>query len=156
MNITATLIGQSITFILFVLFCMKFVWPALLSVMEAREKRIADGLENAEKADKDMELAKKKASEHLKEAKAQSASIVEQANKRANQIVDEAKGKAEEAAQQIKIAAQAELDRDVSQAREQLRSQVASLVLVGAEKVLGEAIDASASSAMLDKLAAEL
>ena len=75
MNITATLIGQSITFLVFVLFCMKYVWPALLSVMEAREKRIAEGLESAEKASKDLELAKQKAAQQLKEAKEQAAAI---------------------------------------------------------------------------------
>ncbi len=156
MNITATLIGQMVTFAIFVLFCMKYVWPALINVMETREKRIADGLDAADRADKDLELAKKKASEELKEAKSQAANIVDQANKRANQIVEDAKAKAEDAAAQIKVAAEAELARDVSQAREKLRSQVSSLVLVGAEKVLGEALDAKAHGAILDKLAAEL
>ena len=156
MNITATLIGQSITFLLFVFFCMKYVWPPLLSVMEAREKRIADGLDAADRASKDLELAKNKVVEQLKEAKTQAASIVEQANKRASQIIDEAKGKAEEAADQLKAAAHAEIDREVSQAREKLRGQVAHLVLVGTEKVLGEKVDAKSHTAMLDKLASEL
>jgi len=92
----------------------------------------------------------------MKAAKEQAAGIIEQANKRANQIVEEAKVKAEDAALQIESAAKAELEREVAQAREQLRGQVANLVIVGAEKVLGEAVDASAHTAMLDKLAAEL
>ena len=156
MNINLTLVGQSLTFLFFVFFCMKFVWPALISLMEEREKRIAQGLDNADKADKDLALAKQQAIAQVKEAKDQAAIIVDAANKRAGQIVEEAKKQAAVEAERIKTAAQADIDREIMQAREQLRGKVASLVLVGAEKVLGASIDASAHNQMLDKLAAEL
>ena len=156
MNINLTLIGQSLTFIVFVLFCMKYVWPALISIMEEREKRISDGLEAASKADKDLELAKQQAAEQLKEAKEQAAQIVEQANKRSSQIIEEAKEQAIAEGERVKAAAQAEIEREVSQAREELRGKVATLAIVGAEKVLGSTIDSSAHNAMLEKLAAEL
>jgi F-type H+-transporting ATPase subunit b len=155
-NINLTLIGQSITFLFFVFFCMKFVWPALIGVMETREKRIAQGLDNADKADKDLELAKQNAAAQIKEAKEQAATIIDAANKRASQIVADAKVQAVTEAERIKVSAQAEIEREITQAREQLRSKVAGLVLVGAEKVLGAAIDANAHNQMLDKLAAEL
>lgn len=156
MNINATLIGQSIAFIVFVLFCMKYVWPPLLSVMQAREKRIAEGLDTADRADKDLELAKQKVAQQLKEAKEQAALIVEQANKRAGKIVEEAKLQAQEESDRLKSAAQADLEREVARAREQLRAQVATLALVGAEKILGTSIDPSSHNAMLNQLAAEL
>lgn len=156
MNINYTLIGQSLTFLVFVFFCMKFVWPALLGVMQERENRIAQGLENADKADKDLELAKKNAVEQMKEAKDQAATIVEQANKRASQIVEEAKEAATAEADRIKAQAEAEVERQVSQAREELRGKVSQLALSGAEKILGSSIDAAAHNAMLEKLAAEL
>jgi len=135
---------------------MKYVWPALIGVMQAREQRIAQGLDNADKADKDLELAKQQAAAQIKEAKEQAAAIVDAANKRANQIVADAKQQAVAEAERVKASAQAEIEREVTQAREQLRSKVASLALVGAEKVLGAAIDANAHNQMLDKLAAEL
>lgn len=156
MNINLTLIGQSLTFIAFVFFCMKVVWPALLGVMEAREQKIAKGLEDAERADKDLELAKEQAGKQLREAKEQAAAIVEQANKRASQIVEEAKEQAKAEAERIKAAANADVAREVSQAREELRGKVAVLALAGAEKILGSSVDAGAHNAMLDKLAAEL
>ena len=156
MNINLTLIGQSLTFIVFVLFCMKYVWPFLISVMEEREKRIADGLEAANRADKDLELAQKKAGEQLREAKDQAASIIEQANKRASQIVEEAKENAVAEADRIKTAAEAEIEREVSQAREELRAKVSELAVSGAEKILGSSIDAKAHEAILSKLAADL
>lgn len=156
MNINLTLIGQSLSFLFFVLFCMKFVWPALTSVMEARENRIAQGLDNADKADKDLELAKQQSAAQIKEAKEQAAAIVDAANKRGVQIVEDAKQQAISEAERIKQSAAAEIEREVAQAREQLRAKVAGLVLVGAEKVLGAAIDVNAHNQMLDQLAAEL
>lgn len=156
MNINYTLIGQSLTFLVFVFFCMKYVWPALLGVMQEREERIAHGLQAADRADKDLELAQKKATEKLKEAKEQAATILEQANKRANQIVEEAKSAAVVEADRIKAQAQAEVARQVSQAREELRGKVATLALSGAEKILGSSIDIKAHNAMLEKLAADL
>lgn len=156
MNINLTLIGQSITFFIFVLFCMKYVWPPILGAMQAREKRIEDGLEAAERADKDLELAQKKAMDQVKEAKQQAAAIIDQANKRANQMVEEAKEQAREEADRIKASAHAEIDQEISQAKEALRGQVATLALAGAEKVLGDSVDANRHAAMLDKLAAQL
>ncbi|MFT7558419.1 MAG: F-type H+-transporting ATPase subunit b [Flavobacteriales bacterium] len=124
--------------------------------MAARQQRIEEGLEAANRADKDLELARKKVADQLKEAKAQAAKIVESANKRASQVIDEAKEQAVVEADRIKTAAGAEIDRQVSQAREALRGRVAELALVGATKVLESSVDASAHSTMLDKLAAEL
>ena len=134
MNINATMIGQMIFFLLFVAFCAKFVWPAIIGVMVEREKRIADGLENADRASRDLELAKQEAANKLRQAKDDAAAIIEQANKRATQMIEEAK----------------------EQAREELRKQVAALVLTGAERVLATSIDAGQHASMLDKLAAEL
>ncbi|WNO09115.1 F0F1 ATP synthase subunit B [Teredinibacter sp. KSP-S5-2] len=156
MNINLTLIGQSLTFLVFIAFCMKYVWPALLGIMQEREERIAAGLEAANRADKDLKLAQKRSNEQLHEAKVQAATIVEQANKRAAQIVDEAKEAAHQEADRIKAQAQAEVERQVSQAREELRGKVSVLALAGAEKILGASVDAKAHEAMLEKLAAEL
>ncbi len=156
MNINLTLLGQTITFLIFVWFSWKFIWPALIGVMEAREKKIEDGLQAAERADKDLELAQKKATEQLHEAKVQAASIVEQATKRANQIVEEAKAQARVEGDRIKVAAQAEIEQEANRAKEVLRGQVASLALLGAEKVLGSSVDASQHSKLVDQLAAEL
>ncbi len=156
MNINLTLIGQTISFAFFVLFCMKFVWPALIAIMEEREKKIADGLEAADRADKDLELAKKKATHQLREAKEEAAAIIDQANKRAGQIVDEAKDQAIVEGNRLKTAAEAQIEQEVNRAKEELRGKVAALALAGAEKVLGASIDKNANSELVNQLAAEL
>ncbi|GLS28225.1 F0F1 ATP synthase subunit B [Marinibactrum halimedae] len=156
MNINLTLIGQSITFFVFVAFCWKYVWPALISVMEEREQKIAAGLEAAERADKDLELAQKKATEQLREAKEQAAAIVEQANKRATQLIDEAKEQAVAEADRVKAAAEAEVEQMTNRAKEELRGKVAALALAGASQVLQANIDEAANAELVNKLAAEL
>jgi len=155
-NINLTLIGQSLTFLVFIAFCMKYVWPALLGAMEKREIRISEGLQVADRADKDLELAQQRATQQLKEAKEQASSIIELANKRANQIVDEAKEHARIEGDRIKKAAHAEIEQEINHAREELRGKLAALAIAGAEKILGASVDAKAHEAMLNKLASDL
>ena len=156
MNINATLIGQAIAFAVFVWFCMKFVWPPLLSAIEDRQKKIADGLTQAERAGKDLELAQAKATEQLKEAKAQASEIIDQANKRRAQIVDEAKTEAETERNKIIAQGEAEVEAERNRAREELRQQVAVLAIAGAEKIIKRSIDKAANSDIIDALVAEL
>ena len=156
MNINLTLIGQTLTFFIFVLFCAKFVWPALINIMEEREKKIADGLQAAERADKDLELAQKRATEQLGEAKDQASTIIEQANKRAAQIVDEAKDQAKVEADRLITAAKAEIEQESNRAKEELRGKVATLALAGAEKILEQSIDAKTHNDLVSKLASQL
>ena len=95
MDINMTLIGQLIAFVVFVLFCMKYVWPPIIGAIETRQATIADGLAASDRAAKDLELAQEKATAQLKEAKEQAASIIEAAKKREAQIVEEAAEKAQ-------------------------------------------------------------
>jgi len=155
-NINLTLFGQMLTFAFFVWFCMKFVWPVIITAMEERQQKIADGLDAADRAMRDLELAQDKATDQLKEAKQDAAVIVDQANKRANQIVDEAKQQAISEGDRLKAAAQAEVEQEVNRAKEELRAKVAGLALAGAEKVLEAAIDEKANRDLVDKLAAQL
>ncbi|MEH6346831.1 MAG: F0F1 ATP synthase subunit B [Bermanella sp.] len=156
MNINATLIGQIIAFAVFVWFCMKFVWPPLINSMEERAKKIADGLDAANRAERDLKLAQEKVGSQLREAKEQAAQIIEQANKRATQIIDEAKESARTEGDRIKVAAQAEIDQEVNRAKETLRSQVSALAVAGASKILETSIDLEKHDALLNQLAQEL
>ena len=116
MSINATLLGQTLAFIIFVWCCMKFVWPPLMNAIEARQKRIADGLADADRAVKDLELAQAKATDQLKEAKVTANEIIEQANKRKAQIVEEAKAEAD--AERAKIIAQGKAEIEAERRNE--------------------------------------
>jgi len=155
-SINATLIGQTIAFMVFVLFCMKFVWPPLIRAIEERQQKIADGLAAGERAEKDLELAQAKIAEELNEAKSQAAEIIEQAKKRAAALVEEETQRGHEEREKIVASGHAELDAERNRAREELRKQVAVLAVAGAEKIIGREIDKSAHSDIVEKLVAEL
>jgi len=156
MNINLTLIGQSITFALFVWFCYAYVWPPLVNALEERKKKIAEGLAAAERGQHEHEIAEKKAAEHLKEAKGQASEIIAQAQKRASEIVDEAKDDAHTEAGRIKAGADAEIAQEINRAREHLRQDVVTLAMAGAEKILKREVDAAAHGDALKDLSAQL
>jgi len=156
MNINVTLIGQTIMFALFVWFCMKFVWPPIMAALDARNKRIADGLAAAERGKNDLALAAKRSTELLREAKEKVAEIIALGDKRASEIVEEAKAQAKIEGERIVTAAKAEIEQEVFRAKEHLRTQVSAVALAGASKILGREIDAKAHSDLLDKLVAEI
>ena len=156
MDINATLIGQLIAFVVFVMFCMKYVWPPIMAAIEGRQAIIADGLAASDRAAKDLELAQDKAKSQLKEAKSQAASIVDAAKKHEAKIVAEAAGKAEVEKDRILASGHAEIETERNRAKEELRKQVAVLAIAGAEKILERSIDGAAHSDILDKLVAEL
>jgi F-type H+-transporting ATPase subunit b len=156
MNINATLIGQTIMFALFVWFCMKFVWPPIMAALDARSKRIADGLAAAERGKNDLALAAKRSTELLREAKEKVAEVIALGDKRASEIVEEAKAQAKIEGERIVTAAKAEIEQEVFRAKEQLRTQVSAIALAGAGKILGREIDAKAHNDLLDKLVAEI
>ncbi|MBL3590660.1 MAG: F0F1 ATP synthase subunit B [endosymbiont of Escarpia spicata] len=156
MNINLTLIGQLLSFMVFVWFTMKFVWTPIMGALEVRKKEIADGLAAAERGQHEQELAKERAKGVLHEAKAQAAEIVAQAQKRGAEIVDEAKGSARTEGERILTAAQAEIEQETNRAREQLRGKVAELAIAGAEKILKKEINAETHRDIVDGLAKEI
>ena len=151
-----TLIGQTLTFIVFVIFCRKFIWPPIINAMQERQKAIAEGLSSAERAEKDLELAQERATDQLREAKGEAQQIIEQARSRATQMIEEAKSDAREEGERIKEAARSEIEQEVNRAKETLRAQVASLSVIGAERVLGASVDAEKHGELLSQLAADL
>jgi F-type H+-transporting ATPase subunit b len=144
MNLNLTILGQMITFALFIWFTMKFVWPAITNAMEERQTKIADGLAAAEQGQKELELANYKTAEMLTEAKAKAAGIIEQANSRANRMIEDSKDKAREEGDRLLVLAKEDISKEYVQAKEELISQVGRLAVAGAEKILQREIGANA------------
>lgn len=156
MNFNATLIGQLIAFTVFVVFCMKYVWPPIIGAIEERQKKIADGLAASDRAEKDLELAQSSATDQLRDAKVEANKIIEQAKKRANQLVDEETQRGHTERENIIAQGYAEIEAEKNRVKEDLRKQVAVLAVSGAQKILGREIDAQAHSDIVEKLVAEL
>ena len=156
MNFNATLIGQSITFIVFVWFCMRFIWPPIMRALHQRREKIAEGLAAGEKGKHDLELARKKALDTLHEAKQQAAEIISRAEKRGAEIVEEAKNEAVAEADRVKAAAQQSLDQEVNRAKEVLRGQVVEIATAGAGRILKRELDATANDELIKDLVAQI
>ncbi len=156
MNINLTLIGQSISFVFFVWFCLKFIWPPIVNALEQRRKKIADGLAAGEKGHHELELAQKKAVELIREGKEKAAEIISHAQKRHDEIVEEAKENAHTEGNRILASARSEIDQERLQVKEELRQQVALLAIAGAEQILMREVDKKAHKEALEKISAGL
>ena len=156
MNLNATLIGQTITFAIFVWFCVKFIWPPLINAIEERQKGIANALASAEEAKKAQADTKTLLEQEITQAKLQAQEIVELANKRRNQILEEVKAEAEATKAKIIELGYAEVEAERKRVQEELRVKVASLAIAGAEKIVGRTVDEAANNDIIDKLVAEL
>lgn len=156
MELNLTLLGQLITFILLVWFTMKYVWPPITKAMNEREKRIAGGLEAAERSKRELEHAEHKALTILHDAKQEASQLIDQAHKRSAQIVEEAKDNARQEGKRLLDLAQGEIQREVMQTKEQLKQQLAGLAVMGAEKIIKRHLDVAAQTGLLDEFVAEI
>ena len=156
MDFNLTFIGQTIAMLVFVWFCMKFIWPPILTAIEERQTEIADGLAAAERGQQSLDKAKSEADEIVSEARKQATSILDQAHARANEIVAEGKADGVKERERQLAAASAEVEQETNRAREELRGQVSAIAVASAEKILRREIDAKAHEDILSKLAAEL
>jgi F-type H+-transporting ATPase subunit b len=156
MNINATLLGQTVAFVIFIAICWKYVWPPIIAIMEEREQRIAEGLEAAKKADDSLEEAQLAFDQEMNKAKAEAAEILEKANARASQIVNDATSKAETEAEKILTSASKTIENDVNKAKEELRHKMSELIIETSEKILGEEITPDKHQELLAKAASEL
>ncbi len=156
MGINATLIGQMITFGLFVWVMMKFVWPPLTQAMQERQQRIAEGLAAAEQGNTQLERSRQEVESALQAARQQAAEILAQANRRGAEMIEQAKQAAREEGERQIRSAEALIAQEVSHARESLRREVADLAMAGAGRILKREIDPSAHRDLVDELVGQI
>lgn len=156
MNMGQTLIWQMVAFAIFVWFCWRFIWPPIVGAMRTRQENIAKGLEAAEQSEQRLAEASAEAEKEILQARNESKDILERARLRGNQMIEEARTKAEEESERVKQSAQVEIEQDRNRARETLRTTVAELTLLGAQRVLGASVDRKAHDRLLDELVEEL
>lgn len=152
MNITVTLLIQIVAFVLLIWFINRVLWGPMSAMLEARQKKIADGLAAADRGKKELELAEARAKDVLKEAKQQAQELLANAEKRGSEIVEKAKVQAEAEVSKTKAAAMAEIEQEVGRARESLRKEVGVLAFAGAEKILAREVDQKTHDAMISEL----
>ena len=156
MDPNISLIGQMVTFLIFVGVVMKFIWPPLMEAVEERRKKSADGLAAAERGQQDLAKAESRVEELITDARGQAAEILDQARARANEIIAEGKAEGQRERDRQLLAARAEIEQETNSAREELRNQVSAVALAGAEKILKREIDATSHEALLADMAQQI
>ncbi|MDB5798816.1 MAG: synthase subunit [Paucimonas sp.] len=156
MNLNATLFAQFVVFFILAWFTMKFVWPPLMKALDERAQKITEGLAAADRGKAEMAAAEKRAHAELSSARDEGQKRINEAEKRGLLIIEEAKKTASDEAARIIAAARADAEQQVTRAREELRAQVATLAVRGAEQILKREINASAHAELLNQMKAEL
>lgn len=156
MDINLTLFGQAIAFIVFVYFCMKFIWPPIIQALEERQKSVADGIAASDKAHTKLAAATDKSEAIIAEARERALEIVDQASQRASQVMADAKSDAVTEGKRLVEAARSEIEQESNRAKDSLRGEIASIAIAGAGKLLNREVDKKTHADLLDKLAAEL
>ncbi len=141
MEINITLFIQVVAFLVLIYFVRKVLWGPMVSAMEARQKKIEDGLEAANEGRNQLEKAEENARDILAEAKKEASSMLDDTHKREAEIIEAAKEAAIEEANKIRLANDAAVEQQISSAREALREEVGSLVIEAAKKVIMRELD---------------
>lgn len=156
MDINATLIGQMITFAVFVWFSLKFVWPMIQTVMEERKKKILDGLDAAKKGHEKLKQAEEKSQIYISEAKDKYNNIIANATKQANKILEDARNGALSERDEIILSGKKQIDQELNKVKIDLQKQMAELIIAGAEKILEKSINAKDHNNILNKFIKKL
>jgi F-type H+-transporting ATPase subunit b len=155
LTLNATLVVQLITFLLTLLFLYRVAWGPVLKALEARQKRIQEGLEAAQKAQEERAAAERAYAEKLAEARQEAQRMLDQATKMGETLRQELEQKARQQASQIIEQARAEIDRERLKALQDLRRQVADLAVLAAGRVIGESLDGQKHRELIERTISE-
>lgn len=156
MQINATILGQSISFIFFVMFCMKYIWPPIISAITERQKKISAGIEFADQAKKDLDTAHQKGFIYIKIAKEKAKKIIEEANINKVKIIEKTKIEADIERKKIINNAYTEINIERNLMYENVRDNIVNLVMSISEKVIEKNIDVSVHKKIISKMITNL
>jgi F-type H+-transporting ATPase subunit b len=146
-----------VVFLLLLVLLKKFAWTPILTAVKSREESINNALNSAEKAKEEMASLQSSNEQLLKDAYEQRDELLRTAKQSHDAIVAEAKGNAQAEADKIIAKAQAEIIAQKNAAVSEIKTQVASLSIEIAEKLLKQELSAeSKQKELANTLVAEL
>ena len=152
MSVDLTLFGQLIVFGAMLLLLRKWLYVPLNDAMEARTKKIEDGLAAADAGLEAKAKADAEAAALIEEAKKKAQEIIAAADKRAAEVREEAVQKARTEAAGIVDAGKEELASEVNRAKQALREEVAEIAIMAAERIVDEELDAKKHAKLIDSV----
>ncbi len=118
----------------------KYAFPAILDILETRERRIRDSIEQAERMRKEAEQLLADYRSKLEAAQQETHALLEQARQRAQQLLEENEKRLDRETEKMLQDARREIDLDRLNAVKELREYVADLVLEVTEKILKRSV----------------
>ncbi|MBI5324660.1 MAG: F0F1 ATP synthase subunit B [Ignavibacteriae bacterium] len=144
------------SFLIFLAILVKFGTKPLLNGLNARENRIKEAIENADKANEQAQKILKETDEKLSTAQIEMAEIVRKGKVQAEELIKKASDEADKVKKQKVDEAIREIERNKENAIKQLRTEVASLVVAATEKILDETLDKEKHYKMVESYIAKL
>lgn len=145
------LIVQVFNFLIILVILIAWMYKPLINMLEERRERIAKGLEDARVASEARENAEQEAEEIIAKAQQEASKLVREATDRGEEVRREIKQSAEQEAAEIRANAQEQAQHTKDQALSDLRSQVSSLAIAAAQKVIGETLDEKRQHALIEQ-----
>ena len=156
MNITATLFGQMITFVIFVWFIKAYLWEPLTQAMEDRTNKISEGLASAELGEKKIEEANIEYNKIIDDAKQKASDVISIAQQQSGLMIEDAKATSKKEADKIISLSNQQLAQDVNIAKEQLKNDISRIAIECAEKIIKAEINEEKHKAIFDDALKEL
>lgn len=155
-DINGTVIVELLTFLLMLAILARYVYPVVVRLAEARQREIAQQLADAERARTDAEAQLREAQGQLEEARRSAQQLIDAANKSGQQARQELRERAEEEARRISDSARKDIEAERERALQSVRSEVAGLVVVATQKVIGETLDEQKHRRLIEKAIEEV
>lgn len=138
------LITQIVNFAILLFLLQRFLYKPVLNMLQDRRERIREGLAEAERVRAEAEEQRKEYEEELAQQRQESQKRIQQAMQASEEAREEIIAEARQEAERIKEQAREEIEYERRQALEQLRTEVADLSILAAQKILDGAIDEQA------------
>lgn len=128
----------TISFLILLFILGKFAWKPILNSVNERETSILKALDEAENARKEMENLTADNERILKEARTERETMIKEARDIKTKMISDAKEEAKTTAGAMILQAQEAIENEKKSAMAELKSQMASLSIEIAEKVVKE------------------
>lgn len=144
------LLAQTVVFLLLILILRAVAYKPIMRVLQERQKRIQEALENAKKSEEIRAQAETERERILSEAQEEANHILMEARQEADRIRREILAKAESDAARIVKEAEENGQREFEKKLHGLREQIVSIAIAAAEHLLGETLDTEQHRRLID------
>ncbi|MBA2276681.1 MAG: F0F1 ATP synthase subunit B [Chloroflexia bacterium] len=145
------LIVQLIAFLIFIVLLWKYALGPIVGVIDARQDRIRESMEAAERMQRELKATQARNEEVLQEARREGQEIIANARQNSEQMIARAREEADTQADTYLKRAEETLRRETEQARQQLRQDVADLAVAAAGRIVRKELDPSTQSRLIEE-----